>query len=100
MLLNCEKGPTDHPCGVCASCIEVSAGGSVDVIEIDAASNRGINEMRELRENVRYQPARDRFGSDEASGVAGGAVDQEHSAITGRPLCPVTLRERRCQAMR
>src|SRR5579859_6904545 len=59
--LNCEKGPTDHPCDVCASCVEISAGGSVDVIEIDAASNRGINEMRELRENVRYQPARDRY---------------------------------------
>jgi DNA polymerase-3 subunit gamma/tau len=59
--LNCVQGPTDKPCGVCASCLEVSAGGSVDVIEIDAASNRGINEMRELRENVRYQPARDRF---------------------------------------
>jgi DNA polymerase-3 subunit gamma/tau len=59
--LNCEKGPTDQPCGVCASCVEISAGGSVDVIEIDAASNRGINEMRELRENVRYRPARDRF---------------------------------------
>ena len=59
--LNCEKGPTDQPCGVCASCVEIAAGGSVDVIEIDAASNRGINEMRELRENVRYQPARDRY---------------------------------------
>jgi DNA polymerase-3 subunit gamma/tau len=59
--LNCVKGPTDQPCGVCASCLEVTAGGSVDVIEIDAASNRGINEMRELRENVRYQPARDRY---------------------------------------
>ncbi|HTA41149.1 MAG TPA: DNA polymerase III subunit gamma/tau [Bryobacteraceae bacterium] len=59
--LNCEKGPTDQPCGVCASCLEIAAGGSVDVIEIDAASNRGINEMRELRENVRYQPARDRY---------------------------------------
>ena len=59
--LNCIQGPTDKPCGVCASCIEVSANGSVDVIEIDAASNRGINEMRELRENVRYQPARDRY---------------------------------------
>src|SRR5205085_5217156 len=53
--LNCEKGPTDKPCGECASCLEITAGGSVDVIEIDAASNRGINEMRELRENVRYQ---------------------------------------------
>src|ERR1700722_1515391 len=59
--LNCLQGPTDHPCGVCASCLEGTAGGSVDVIEIDAASNRGINEMRELRENVRYQPARDRY---------------------------------------
>src|SRR5689334_2307173 len=59
--LNCVEGPTVHPCGVCASCREISAGGTVDVIEIDAASNRGINEMRELRENVRYQPARDRY---------------------------------------
>jgi DNA polymerase-3 subunit gamma/tau len=59
--LNCVNGPTATPCGECASCREISAGGAVDVIEIDAASNRGINEMRELRENVRYQPARDRY---------------------------------------
>ena len=59
--LNCIQGPTATPCGVCASCKEITAGGTVDVIEIDAASNRGINEMRELRENVRYQPARDRY---------------------------------------
>ena len=59
--LNCIKGPTATPCGECASCREITAGGTVDVIEIDAASNRGINEMRELRENVRYQPARDRY---------------------------------------
>ena len=59
--LNCEQGPTDKPCDVCSSCREISAGGSPDVIEIDAASNRGINEMRELRENVRYQPSRDRY---------------------------------------
>ncbi len=59
--LNCIDGPTKSPCGKCASCLEVQAGGAVDVIEIDAASNRGINEMRELRENVRYQPARDRY---------------------------------------
>jgi DNA polymerase-3 subunit gamma/tau len=59
--LNCINGPTDTPCGVCASCVEITAGGALDVIEIDAASNRGINEMRELRENVRFQPARDRF---------------------------------------
>ncbi|MGD0668978.1 MAG: DNA polymerase III subunit gamma/tau [Bryobacteraceae bacterium] len=59
--LNCVEGPTAKPCGVCASCLEITAGGTVDVIEIDAASNRGINEMRELRENVRYRPARDRY---------------------------------------
>lgn len=59
--LNCVDGPTNKPCGVCASCTEIAAGGAVDVIEIDAASNRGINEMRELRENVRYRPARDRY---------------------------------------
>jgi DNA polymerase III subunit gamma/tau len=59
--LNCIEGPTTKPCGKCASCLEVTAGNAVDVIEIDAASNRGINEMRELRENVRYRPARDRY---------------------------------------
>jgi len=59
--LNCVQGPIAEPCGECASCREITAGGTVDVIEIDAASNRGINEMRELRENVRYQPARDRY---------------------------------------
>jgi len=59
--LNCELGPTPTPCGKCASCVEIAAGSSMDVIEIDAASNRGINEMRELRENVRFRPARDRY---------------------------------------
>jgi DNA polymerase III subunit gamma/tau len=59
--LNCIEGPTAAPCGVCASCLEIAGGNSPDVIEIDAASNRGINEMRELRENVRYRPARDRY---------------------------------------
>ncbi len=59
--LNCVEGPTTQPCGKCASCLEITGGNTVDVIEIDAASNRGINEMRELRENVRYRPARDRY---------------------------------------
>jgi DNA polymerase-3 subunit gamma/tau len=59
--LNCVNGPIATPCGVCSSCTEIAAGNSVDVIEIDAASNRGINEMREIRENVRYRPARDRY---------------------------------------
>ncbi|MGD0014976.1 MAG: DNA polymerase III subunit gamma/tau [Bryobacteraceae bacterium] len=59
--LNCVQGPSITPCGVCASCLEIAGGNAVDVIEIDAASNRGINEMRELRENVRYRPARERY---------------------------------------
>jgi DNA polymerase-3 subunit gamma/tau len=59
--LNCVEGPTATPCGKCASCLEIAQGNAIDVIEIDAASNRGINEMRELRENVRFRPARDRY---------------------------------------
>ena len=50
--LNCVNGPTGHPCGACASCTEISAGNSPDVIEIDAASNRGINEMQIGRAHV------------------------------------------------
>ncbi|MFN0105116.1 MAG: DNA polymerase III subunit gamma/tau [Bryobacteraceae bacterium] len=60
-FLNCVDGPTTSPCGTCSSCLEIATGGAVDVIEIDAASNRGINEMRELRESVRFRPARDRY---------------------------------------
>jgi DNA polymerase III subunit gamma/tau len=59
--LNCFSGPTVTPDGTCPSCIEIAAGNSVDVQEIDAASNRGIDEIRELREAVRYLPARDRY---------------------------------------
>jgi DNA polymerase-3 subunit gamma/tau len=55
--LNCVKGLTPDPCGVCDSCKEIAAGTSLDVIEIDAASNRGIDQIRELREMVRYAPA-------------------------------------------
>src|ERR1051325_2455421 len=63
MALKCRSA--DHavrePCGVCESCTEIRAGNAVDVIEIDAATNRGIDEVRELREAARYRPARDRF---------------------------------------
>jgi len=59
--LNCFAGPTVTPDGTCPSCVEIAAGNSVDVQEIDAASNRGIDEIRELREAVRYLPARDRY---------------------------------------
>src|SRR5947207_13958534 len=55
--LNCIKGPTATPCGACASCLEIAAGGTMVVLDIDAASNRGINEMHHLRENVRFRPA-------------------------------------------
>jgi DNA polymerase III subunit gamma/tau len=63
MALNCRSSdhPMIEPCGVCDSCMEIRAGNSVDVIEIDAATNRGIDEIRELREAARYRPARDRF---------------------------------------
>jgi DNA polymerase-3 subunit gamma/tau len=67
MALNCRgvdgkaDRPTPEPCGVCDSCTEIRAGSAVDVIEIDAATNRGIDEIRELRDAARYRPARDRF---------------------------------------
>ncbi|MDD5542982.1 MAG: DNA polymerase III subunit gamma/tau [Acidobacteriia bacterium] len=59
--LNCAKGPTPTPCDQCDSCREIKNGNAVDVIEIDAASNRGIDDIRQLRENVKYRPARDRY---------------------------------------
>src|SRR5690242_7751839 len=58
--LNCEKGPTADPCGVCQACTEIAAGTSVDVAEIDDASNNGVENVREIRENAKYQPQRDR----------------------------------------
>jgi len=63
MALNCRSKdhPVEEPCGVCDSCVEIREGRAVDVIEIDAATNRGIDEIRELREAARYRPARDRF---------------------------------------
>jgi len=59
--LNCEKGPNINPCNQCIHCKEITEGNSIDVIEIDGASNRGIEEIRELRENVRYTPAKSRY---------------------------------------
>jgi DNA polymerase-3 subunit gamma/tau len=65
--LNCRteigstRRPTPEPCGVCDSCVEIRQGNAVDVIEIDAATNRGIDEIRELRDAARYSPARDRY---------------------------------------
>jgi len=59
--LNCEQGPTATPCNVCPSCLEIVAGNGVDVFEIDGASNTGVDDVRELRENIRYLPSRSRF---------------------------------------
>jgi DNA polymerase-3 subunit gamma/tau len=55
--LNCEKGPTSEPCGVCQACTTIAGGNAVDYIEMDGASNRGIDAIRDLTEAVRYQPA-------------------------------------------
>jgi DNA polymerase-3 subunit gamma/tau len=59
--LNCDEGPTARPCYDCQSCEDITEGQSVDVYEIDGASNRGINEIRELREGVRYAPSQGRY---------------------------------------
>lgn len=56
--LNCENGPTGTPCNTCANCLEITQGTSVDVIEIDGASNTGVDDVRELRENVKFSPFR------------------------------------------
>ena len=59
--LNCEHGPTPEPCGVCTSCVEIAQGSALDVLEIDAASNTGIDDVRDLREVIRNLPIRDRY---------------------------------------
>jgi DNA polymerase-3 subunit gamma/tau len=59
--LNCVKGPTVTPCGVCDNCREIAAGNSLDVLEIDGASNNGVEQVRELRDNVRYAPSKSHY---------------------------------------
>jgi DNA polymerase-3 subunit gamma/tau len=59
--LNCVNGPTVTPCGVCDNCREIAGGNSLDVIEIDGASNNSVEDVRQLRENVRYAPAKGRY---------------------------------------
>src|SRR5512143_1514198 len=73
--LNCEKGPTAEPCGVCTACVEIAEGRSVDVVEIDAASNNGVDNVRDIVEGVKYRPARDRFKVF--------VVDEVHMLSTG-----------------
>ncbi len=76
--LNCEKGPTPEPCNTCPSCVEIAEGRSMDVLEVDAASQTGIDATRELLETVKYQPASARYRIyiiDEAHGLSKQAVD-------------------------
>ena len=73
--VNCEKGPTASPCGACVACVEIAEGRSVDVIEIDAASNNGVDNVRDIVEGVKYRPARDKFKVF--------VVDEVHMLSTG-----------------
>ncbi|HWR84153.1 MAG TPA: DNA polymerase III subunit gamma/tau [Candidatus Deferrimicrobium sp.] len=76
--LNCVNGPTPNPCGTCAPCIEITAGSSLDVLEIDAASNTGVDDIRTLRENVRYLPTGGKkriYIIDEVHRLSGAAFD-------------------------
>lgn len=111
-MLNCATGPTATPCGICPACKEISASACVDVQELDAASNRGIDEIRVLREGVNYFPSRDRFKIyivDEAHMLTEQAANAllktleeppEHVvfilATTDPQKLPVTIRSR-CQ---
>lgn len=111
-MLNCESGPTIEPCGTCVACTEIAAGNCIDVYELDAASNRGVNEIRELREGVGYTPARDRhkiYIVDEAHMLTNEAANAflktleeppDHAifilATTDPQRLPVTIRSR-CQ---
>jgi len=76
--LNCEQGPTATPCGTCRACTEIAAGTSVDVAEIDGASNNGVENVREIRENAKYLPQRDRhkiYIIDEVHMLSGAAFN-------------------------
>lgn len=111
-MLNCTEGPTETPCGTCAACTEIATGTSIDVHELDAASNRGINEIRELREGVGYAPARDRHKvyiideahmlTNEAANAFLKTLEEPPShvifilATTDPQRLPVTIRSR-CQ---
>ncbi len=77
-MINCAEGPTPTPCGECAACIEITNGSSLDVLEIDAASNTGVDDIRTLRENVRYMPTSGKmriYIIDEVHRLSGAAFD-------------------------
>jgi DNA polymerase-3 subunit gamma/tau len=110
--LNCEHGPTPDPCNKCEACLSITNGSAVDVIEMDAASNRGIDDIREITENVRYAPMRLRYKVyiiDEAHQITHDAKDAFLKTLEEPPAhvvfilatteagkIPVTIRSR-CQ---
>ena len=77
--LNCVQGPTEKPCQTCDICQSIALGQDVDVIEIDGASNNGVDHVRELRQNVNFRPSRSRFKIyiiDEVHMLSGGAFNE------------------------
>jgi DNA polymerase-3 subunit gamma/tau len=93
--LNCrnpigsEARPTAEPCNVCDACLEIRAGNAVDVIEIDAATNRGIDEIRELRDAARYRPARDKYKTSSTKPTRSPTPPSTHSSKHSRSR-PIT----------
>src|ERR1700685_1397573 len=86
--LNCEKGPSAEPCGDCAACVEIRAGNSLDINEIDGATDRKIEDARAIIENLSYRPARDRFKIyiiDEAHQLTDSAFNALLKTREGRP---------------
>ncbi len=84
--LNCETGVTSTPCGICSSCTEIDSGRFVDYIELDAASNRGVEDMTSLLEKATYAPTRGRFKVyviDEVHQLVGPCL-QRHAEDAGR----------------
>ena len=87
--LNCKEGPTDKPCGKCVSCKEIEQGNSMDVLEVDGASNRGIEEIRTLRENVKFKPSAGRYKIyiiDEVHSLTGDAFNALLKTLEEPPL--------------
>ncbi|MFO1490855.1 MAG: DNA polymerase III subunit gamma/tau [Kiritimatiellia bacterium] len=96
--LNCEKGMSTEPCNVCDSCREITAGNSLDVMEIDGASNNGVEQVRDLRDSARFMPARGRFEIcviDEVHMLSTGAFNAAQDAGGAARARQVHLRHHR-----
>lgn len=87
--LNCKDGPTVSPCGICSSCLQITQGNSLDVIEVDGASNTGVDEIRQLRESVKFSPAVSKFKIyiiDEVHMLSSGAFNALLKTLEEPPL--------------